>query len=269
MDHRATWDDGRRTRKAQGFREPSVEERGAVGDRPWCDHISTSTNPRPRYRWVSLADWVRANDLAPGPVGRDIKGDLRRVLERIPPTQHDPNGSMLAHYGPFPSLMEPANVIEIPYRIYNDPLPETKYRPLSNQQRLIADCWYSRSHDGYVRQHHLKRLIPAEGYWAVPYVVAALGDYVVEIVQEVELGLNRLSKPGSWHDRAYRQFAANNHDFVELARQRATSYQHCYHSASYSRTSGDGIRPMYPAFSALGQLEDADTYPRRYRVPRT
>ncbi|MEO0494390.1 MAG: hypothetical protein AAF081_13360 [Actinomycetota bacterium] len=177
-------------------------------------------------------------------------------------------GSMLAHYGPFPSLFEPANVIAIPYRVYNDPIADSGYPALSSRQQLIADCWYSRSHDGYIRERHLRRIIAAQEHWVVPYVLAALGDYVIEIVATVEDELTPRLRPGSWHDIAYRHFVARNHDFIKLASERATSYWNCYHSASHSRTAGDNARPLHPAFAVLNRLTGANAYPRLYRVPQ-
>ncbi len=267
MHHRARWDEGRRNRKALGGNGPSSEEIDAFGDRSWFDNVSYSQ--KRGHGWGGLADWVRANELVLGPFGSDMEVDLRELLKQVPPAQLEPKGSILAHHGPFSSTLQPANVIEIPYRIYNGPITEPVLRSLSNRQRLLADCWFSRSHDGYVRERHLRRIVAAEEYWVVPYVLAALGDYVVEIVHEIESGLKRHSKPGSWHRRAYRQFVENNHGFITLVRQRATSYQHCYYSASYSKTGGGSVRPMYPAFSVLDLLGQADGYPRVYRLPRT
>lgn len=266
LDHRAMWDEHRRIRKAQGLREPSLEEQDAFGDRSWSDHVSLSSDPK--ACWVGLAEWVRVNNLAPAPVGHDLEDDLQTVLDRIPPARLDPKGSMLAHYGPFPLLHEPGNVIAIPDRIYNDPIADPEYRDLSDQQRLLADCWYSRSGDGYVRQHHLRRVVHSEEYWAVPYVVAALADYVVEIVHDVEIGLRRVSDSGSWHRGAYRHFAANNSDFMALVRQRAISYRNCYYRGSYSGTGTEAQRPVYPAFSVLDRLEDPATYNSRLYLVR-
>lgn len=188
-------------------------------------------------------------------------------MDRIPRAKFAPIGSMLAHYGPPPSSWEPGTVIRIPQRVYNDPIADSDYRSLSDRQRLIADVWSSRSHDGFVRQRHLNRIIPAKELWVVPYVVAALGEYVVEIVHEVDEGLKAHAKPGSWHLRAYLQFAANNDAFITLMRRRATSYQHCHYSGSYSRRGGASREPIHPAFSALAQLEDTNAFPRQFRVP--
>ncbi|MCP4087195.1 MAG: hypothetical protein GY745_19440 [Actinomycetia bacterium] len=262
LQHRALWDDERRVAKAHGIRQPNADEWDWFGHRSWLDRVSYS--PRSRYRWVGLAEWVRTNGLSPSPVGPELEDDYRSLLDRLPRSDLAPVGSMLAHYGPFPSPWEPAKVIEIPGRIYNRPLSANEDRALPDRLRLLADAWYSRSHDGYVRQRHLKRLVEAEEHWVVPYVVAALGDYVVEVVEDVEIALRRHGEGGSWHRRAYHHFAANNYDFIELVRQRATSYHHCYYTASYSR---DGvIRPVYPAFVALDRLTEADHYRHLYRV---
>jgi hypothetical protein len=263
---RALWDEGRRRRKAEGFHLPSPELDG-FGERSWFDHISYSSRGIARYRWIGLAEWVQVNGLAPGPFGPELERDFQKVMDRIPPAQLAPIGSMLAHYGPPPSSWEPGTVIRIPERVYNNPITDSDYRSFSDRQRLIADAWYSRSHDGFVRQRLLNRIIPANESWVVPYVVAALGDYVVEIVHEVDEGLKWHARAGTSHLQAYRQFAANNDDFITLMRQRATSYQHCYYSGSYSRQGGASRKPIYPAFSALAQLEDTNAFPRLFRVP--
>ncbi len=264
--HRALWDEGRRRRKAEGLHLPRPELDG-FGERSWFDHISHSPGGIARYRWIGLAEWVQLKDLTPEPFGPELERDFQEVMNQIGRAQFAPIGSMLAHYGEPSSLSQPGTVIQIPQRIYNDPIADSDYRSLSERQRLVADAWYSRSHDGFVRQRHLNRIIPAKELWVVPYVVAALGDYVVEIVHEVDDGLRRHAKPGSWHLQAYLQFAANNDDLITLMRRRATSYQHCYYSGSYSRRGGAGRKPIYPAFSALAQLEDTNAFPRQFRVP--
>ncbi|MEM8710834.1 MAG: hypothetical protein AAGG01_07775 [Planctomycetota bacterium] len=264
MQHRARWDDDRRARKARGLHVPSREDSDTFNDRSWFDDISFS--PRGRHRWVRLDEWVRANGMAPTAFGSGLEDELRETLDRIPRTRFEPMGSMLAHYGPFPSPFEPANVIAIPYRVYNDPIADSEYPQLSSRQQLIADCWYSRSHDGHVRERHLRRIIAAEEHWVVPYVLAALGDYVIEIVTAIEHELTPRLQPGSWHDIAYRHFATNNHDFIKLASERATSYWNCYHSASHARSGGDPARPLHPTFAVLNRLTEADAYPRRYRL---
>lgn len=130
MQHRARWDDDRRTRKALGLHVPSREDSDTFNDRSWFDDISFSS--KGRHRWVRLGEWIRASGVTPTALGPDLEGELRETLERIPPARFEPMGSMLAHYGPFPSPFELANVIAIPYRVYNDPIADSDCRAASS-----------------------------------------------------------------------------------------------------------------------------------------
>ena len=215
--------------------------------------------------WVRLAEWVRRmNGLTPGAFGSAHEQEAQSVFDVIPPAPHESRGSHLVHYGPFERTgPDPSKVMLFPDRVYNEPLPERVYHSLSPTQRLLTDCWYSRSHDGHLRERSLRRITQAEEQWIVPYVFAALGDYVVEVAQEVAAGLTEIEQPLAWQRRAYRDFAEHNYDFFDLTRQRATSYWNEYYRATYSR-GGEGGKPTYPAFPLLDQLDPI--YPRFYRL---
>lgn len=264
LRHRAEWDRARAATKATGRPEATPAEQAAFETPAWFDEISQGR--RRRYHWAHLEDWVRSQGVSPGPFGVELAAEANAVLDRLPATDIEPRGTMLAHYAPFELLgRSPGHVIEMPMRVYNAPISDTSYDAMSEPQRLIVDCWYSRSFDGHVRQRHVRRLVRAEQPWVVPYVVAALGDYVVEIVEDVAAGLDQLDQPTSWQHRAYKDFAGHNHDLIELTRQRAASYRYLYYTASYAAAASPGGRPVYPAFSVLDEL--GVTFPRFYRRP--
>ena len=110
-------------------------------------------------------------------------------------------------------MSEPGTLIEMPSRNYTEPMDEKTYRSLSDRQRIVADCWYSRNHDGYVRHRHLQQLVAVEEHFVIPYVLAALGDYVIEIVHELETASSRWADAGSWQHHHYRQFASYKQRF--------------------------------------------------------
>ena len=176
-------------------------------------------------QWGGLNAWAQAQGLAAEPFGPELSDEVEVVFERMPPSLRGlrATGSLTATYGPFPSMSEPGTLIEMPSRNYTEPMDEKTYRSLSDRQRIVADCWYSRNHNGYVRQRHLQQLVNVEEQFVIPYVLAALGDYVVEIVSELEAASVRWVQGGSWHHHHYRQFASYNVDFMGLMRQRATS----------------------------------------------
>lgn len=82
-----------------------------------------------------------------------------------------------------------------------------------------------------------------------PCVLALLGEYVLEIVQDVYAGLGEVAVAGSRQRARYARFASENAGFMELTRQRAVSYWDCYHRGRY-RTFAD-----YPAAQTLAMIE--------------
>ena len=77
--------------------------------------------------------------------------------------------------------------VTFPYRIYyiDD---ENIYKKLDNrEEKLIYDCIFSRSCDGYVREKHLKNLLIDDmPEWCMPYVLKLSSEYVKEIVDEID-----------------------------------------------------------------------------------
>lgn len=247
------WDDKRSRSKSLGVSSATQAELENRNTGSWFDSVSAGTRRR-RYEWLSLSGWVEAQGLTPSSFGPELAHDLEVVTEAIPASDLGPVGRLIAQYGPYPNLLEPANVIAIPYRTYAPPIPQSQYDSLSTTQKTIADCLYSRSNDGHTRQRHIKRIVTVEELWVIPYVVAAIGDYVVEVVGEVAAGLSHLDKPYSWQESNYRLFADHNADFIELTRQRAISYWDCYYSSKFTLRNGSEQRPRYPSLQVLDSI---------------
>lgn len=59
------------------------------------------------------------------------------------------------------------------------------YQPNEPQARIHA-CLLSRHHDGHLRQRQIERLAGVSQSWVVLFLVQLCGEYVVEILQEIE-----------------------------------------------------------------------------------
>lgn len=247
------WDDKRSRSKSLGVSSATPAELANRNSDSWFDSVSAGTR-RPRYEWLSLSGWAEAQGLTPSPFGPELAHDLKVVTEAMPASERAPADQSIAQYGPYPNLHEPANVIAIPYRIWAEPISKLSYESLSATQKTIADCLYSRSCDGHIRQRHIKRIVTVEELWVIPYVVAAIGDYVVEVVKEVAFGLSHLKEPYSWQESNYRLFAEHNAEFIELTRQRAISYWDCYYSSEFTLHDGSEQRPRYPSLDVLDSI---------------
>jgi hypothetical protein len=130
--------------------------------------------------------------------------------------------------------------LTIPYRIYHDPIL-IQPRELTGTQALLLSCLLTRHHDGFIREQHLKKILASKEAWIPPFVVQLVGEYVVETINEIRDGLNRLD-PG-----LYGSFLRQNPAFYKLTRQRVLSYWNCYYY--------DRAKTEYAGFRVLEAFE--------------
>ncbi|MBB4917762.1 hypothetical protein [Streptosporangium saharense] len=150
--------------------------------------------------------------------------------------------------------------LRIPYRIYEDPPSSGAMDDLGEVARGILDCLLTRHHSGYVRQQHVKKVISIDADWGVPFVVTLVGEYVIEIVDVIRMGLTELDTPGTWQRQRYGHFAADNPAFMTLTRQRAASYWSCYHRWRFPKLSHyPGAQVLASLHSAATELQDGRT----------
>ena len=181
-----------------------------------------------------------------------LADDLAVVQSILPPPLHE-----VAHR--FEVLLD--DWVSIPTRQYHPEPPTAARRALTPRQTLMLHCLFTRHHDGYVRHRHVAPLLVARHHWVIPYVVQLLGEYVVEIVEEIRDGTADVHVPGSWQQDRFRDFALSNRSFVALTRQRAASYWSCYYRDEYlgpgrrARNGSGHLRPgRYPAFDVLDAM---------------
>jgi hypothetical protein len=151
-----------------------------------------------------------------------LSGDVGAALGLVPEAEYAPVGSI----GPVDVAGER---VEIPSRVYfGEPADAAR---LTECQKKVLACIYTRHHNGFVRQLWLERLLPAEDPWVVPFVVQLLGEYVIQIVDVL------------WAHRAelqsasYQRFVAENQQYIMLTRERMISYWDCYYRRLYPRLS--------------------------------
>jgi hypothetical protein len=140
--------------------------------------------------------------------------------------------------------------LTIPARIYHpEPDPAAEHA-LTPAQRLILHCLYTRHHDGWVRQRRLEQVVASDAAWVVPFVVQLAGEYVLEIVRAITLGLPGLDVPHSATRRLYGEFVVRNPAFFARTEQRVVSYWDCYYRRRYPEFGSYPGRVLIAAFRA-------------------
>ena len=128
----------------------------------------------------------------------------------------------------------------IPYRIHFSNLHG---HAVVDTVSSAAVCLLSRSTDGYIRQQALRRILMSQENWVVPYIVLLLGDYVVEIGNEINDELHNLNR------MIYIDFIRENRSTMRSIRSRAVSYWNCYYRHKYPQMKN------YPPLAAFRELE--------------
>lgn len=104
-------------------------------------------------------------------------------------------------------------------------------------------CLVTRATDGHLRQHALRSVIDHQSPWVAPFVLMLLGEYVIEIVEDIRDALPDLDQS------VYANFVRENRQTVQRLRARATSYWDAYHRQRYPQ------KRDYPGLQALHQME--------------
>ena len=114
-------------------------------------------------------------------------------------------------------------VLRIPYRIYRPVISWEEFAALDSTGQAIAACWFTRHHDGSVREGFLRAMPSFDSPWVISYGVALCGEYVVELLDYI------------WGHRVLFDTAVlgrllrDNPEFWARTRSRVVSYWDCYH----------------------------------------
>jgi hypothetical protein len=168
---------------------------------------------------------------------RELAAAVQRVATELSP------GSLFPPTAYGRSVSVEGEALCIPYRLYYP--SAAVLAPREGIDALIAACLGSRLHDGFVREQCAGVLLRHPTPWTAPYVVALLGEYVVEIAWKIEAAL--AGAPLT----TYAAFARQNPAFMATTTRRAISYWNEYYRRQYP------FKDTYPALMALSAIGGA------------
>ena len=108
--------------------------------------------------------------------------------------------------------------IYIPGRIYTAENLNVNVIILSEKQQMILNCLYLTHNDGYLRQQKLELLKYKYDAFVVPYKMKILGEYVIEIITDLEEHINEKSI------KNFIKFIRQNPNYWKLTKSRIISY---------------------------------------------
>jgi hypothetical protein len=116
----------------------------------------------------------------------------------------------------------------------------------------FARALQTRSNDGFERQRAARDLVADLRPWGAPFVVALIGEYIVEILQDVFDALT----PDV--ERTLGSFIVENEAFWATTKRRITSYWNAYYRSSWASELRRAYRrDEYVGFKLVDRLEAA------------
>lgn len=106
----------------------------------------------------------------------------------------------------------------------------------------FARSLQTRSKDGFQRQRALQDIFPELQPWAAPFIIALIGEYVVEILIDIE----RAMTPEA--SRVLANFILENPTYWETTKRRVMSYWSVYYRREFTREN-------YVGFHLVDRLE--------------
>ncbi|QOV11857.1 hypothetical protein [Viridibacillus arvi] len=152
----------------------------------------------------------------------ELKEDVSRVLSMIK------QSNKLDFSSRFEVNFSGSKLI-IPERIYMNEPSLLQYNTLTDRQQVVLNCLFTRHHDGFIREEHLKKIInQCNDYnWIIPYIIQLTGEYVIEILQVINDNLDSIDKS------IIKEFIAENATFYNTIESRVISYWNCNYRSKY------------------------------------
>jgi hypothetical protein len=210
---------------------------------------SVLTGQSARVSWTSGENADETAQLYSRAFPAVIRTAAEEVLRRLPTS-----ANRLDHF--FVVTVD-GESLSIPYRTYNAEPPDNVSLGDATLDDVVRWCYFSRHHNGYVRQRCLRHLLVRTETWVVPFVVQLVGEYVIEIIEDIRKGLDL--RPGSEAAARYGRFVADNPAFFDLTSHRVTSYWSCYHRLRFPvmHPGSDSKFEEYPGFTLIAALRSA------------
>ena len=139
-------------------------------------------------------------------------------------------------------------VVSIPARLYF--ASEQTNLPEDDEAWLFARTLQTRSCDGFERQRAVRDLLAHLQPWGAPFVADLIGQYVIEILDEI------LAAMTPDMARMIAVFAAENPAYWAEIKQRAVSYWNAYYRHPSSENRGRAYRrAQYVGFLLIDRIE--------------
>lgn len=148
---------------------------------------------------------------------KEFNKDLQEVLKIIP-LKTDHNISIGVSEETVEYKLD-NDVICIPYRMYFCDVDAEQLNDLTDIQKSVLYCIYTRNNNGFIREKYLKELLKLDfDYWVIPFIFKLCDEYVIEILFDVYESLKDRDNSD------FKHFCLDNKKAVNKSYSRMISY---------------------------------------------
>ncbi len=119
--------------------------------------------------------------------------------------------------------------IKISGRIYFDEPKQKSENKLTDTQKDILNCIYTRHYDGYIREKRLKKISDVSKKWTTPYIVQLIGEYIYELLPVIDKKINEETLD------FYAEFRDKNPLYWQQTESRMISYWNEYYRSKFPK----------------------------------
>ena len=177
---------------------------------------------------------------------RELEDEIKSIFRRITLKTNIYNG------GTFDVFVN-KEVIHIPERIYYEDIEVNLEVSLSQIQKCILDCFFTRHYNGYIRQKRLNNIFNSSIIynWSIPYIVRLMGEYIVEIIDDINKNIELID------EIALKEFIRTNQKFILTTEGRIASYWGEFYKLEHAKDKYVGFKVKKYIQSLRKSLENS------------
>lgn len=146
------------------------------------------------------------------------------------------------------SVLSEGQPVHVPTRLHFN--PDLLAVPDMHEALLFTSALQTRSGDGYERQRAVRDLLPNMQPWAAPFIVALIGEYIIEILEDIHDALT------TDDIQMLADFVSQNKAYWSVTKSRVVSYWNAYYRARWIIEQGRAEqRQEYVGFRLIEQIE--------------
>lgn len=153
---------------------------------------------------------------------KELKSDIEVAIRAIP--NQTINNAFFVTNDILRKYKLTTETVSLSYRLYFIDTCDEEIESLTDRQKKIIYCLYTRSNNGHLREKYINKLLDTKfEKWCLPFIVSICDDYVVEILETIYSTLRKRTNDD------IKTFCKQNEISIRKSYSRMVSYWNVYY----------------------------------------